>query len=1459
MTTTTTTTPPPSIIVDLQKDFGSKEKGLTHQTFLGASIRNFSIDAGFGDSTSNLSVSLVEDEYHKSDSTGLGLGVDVYHDGVADNFNPPAVGSPVYFKFGEKPITIDDAWIGRYNELYNTNTPAEKSLVFGGILQNYRRSESANGSPTYSVSVSDPREILSNCTLILNNYAGHTHDNKNLFNIYGFLEYNPSEELEQHLQLMLVSKNVLSKVTTTPPPLSPFPTTPPPNLPPINSVYTGDDTYRYLPFTFSILNHSDVFPITGTGFSRRCEQGMPWYRIRQAIKALMNYDGSLPEEYVRAGFGGVIDFRGFKYVIDFSGLPEEKISQMYFVNYDQIDMLSLLQELCDTISHDLIVSLMPVINDSNVDWLYNYNQYQLSIQRPELMIAGIIRLDTVDRSIPQNLSAVKTFIDQIRQNGIEVESTDLGYQLTNSVSDRFVVGAQRSDMYMFSRNKDRDEADVVKYNHGVTSFLQEKQSSQWKLETALKQQILPFYGFLGEKCVTIPRGWGPYQQILLDSSSLAAFGVGSYYIATEIELRHALVSFESWKSFLSRYDAKFLEKDNGSGGLSGANIPQKGGVQVRVHPINNDNFVVTVPRCVFDSEFSEIGENGEVRNHCAPPYGYPLYYKRLSNIGISNGMLEQFNLKAEVFKKSTVYTSWVNQVEGINKLKDNVPWDKLTDTERDSLRKLGIHPEDSKDKNLLNNLSFNVFTKMSQATGEVNDLMKTGLANAHKVYDFVRNVASNYLGTKFLVKIPKSCNNDFSNKLKINPVTGLVDNGPFGFRKGRLVEEDREQIPPPLTTVPPTTTLPPLINPPELRFTSFLEFEENILNLYKLAGQPFRAGQAIQSNFNPITEKWEFNYEVDTTGGYIDEEYYNEVFSDMLAPKDYSNVMKDERWSCYVRFDNSQYLDLSSVGKNNITQEKVGVNGGVPDLLDEIDNISTNNASMPSFSQIHGNYYQNNIDKAVAFVKCEVDPNFYMIPKFSKKDVVVHSREASVAFIPANLEKGDEGLTIVPVHRFYPEDSAIEYVTSMYDFDRYYESRTDNYLIDTSEHNLDSDHIYVVVTLPGKIVPTKEKRFVDSNLSGKHSSNAKIDTMLGRNVIVGLDGFDSPPPLKQIAPMEDMTRNVGARSFSHPELMLTFTSPSPVYPDFVAVPLRSKERCYGPWMSFRKPYDDGLVDSTTNFYLKENGEPDLQVGGKIEFSKDEQLAPWNYAGYDLMNEAGNLKIRNNNELFISEDGSISVPGIPFGVSVGSQLIQGAPLVTSMNINVGDSISTSVKMEMYSLSFGKLKQQKEDQISKLARDRQQIKDLLNKSVKSSAIKNAGSNHSFLKAQQWAETYSPQNESATVYDMIVSTVTENVEEEIFQPIILNPDDTEDSSQPRTKKIVSNFYHTASMQHKEYLKEAMDSVLDDNDYRDLMSRSTGTHMSDIFISYDEAPYNKYLPTVEYLNIEEIIKRTE
>ena len=558
-------------------------EGFPQQTFLGASIRSFSVNAGFGDSSSNVSVELVNDEYNPSDSLFYGSGDDPYHNGKNDLFRPPAIGSPVFFKFGKNPADVEQAFRKTFDDIYGHETldgdnftsemvdkpletlnpfnfvdianstedqfkvidkselldPQNKNrgrnhFVFGGILQSYTENTSPNGHSLYNVNVVDPREILSDCVILFNNYQGTTFNNKNLFNVYGFLEYDVTDDLSDFLVNNSVDIGVLTKIVDSEG----------------NVNYLGDGTNPLLVDQYELISAEPnsvtslvrapdnlfsynfmprYFPITGQGLSRRSDRGIPFYRVSQALATMFEYYGALPQEYIAAGFGGKVNFRGFNYVVDFGGIPTEKIPYMYFMDFDQLDMLSFAQELCDIISHELFVSMLPVIDHPACEFLEEWNRTKASQNKPQDMIAGIIRLDAIDKTEQPSYGAIVEYLRDLKLQGVEVENQDVGFELSNVTTDKFVVGAQEVEMYFFDTAHDRDELQVRREGDGQTSLEILKQD-QWLIETNLKQSILPFYGFLGENnALSIPRGWGAYQQILLDTTSLNAFGVGNYY------------------------------------------------------------------------------------------------------------------------------------------------------------------------------------------------------------------------------------------------------------------------------------------------------------------------------------------------------------------------------------------------------------------------------------------------------------------------------------------------------------------------------------------------------------------------------------------------------------------------------------------------------------------------------------------------------------------------------------------------------------------------------------------------------------------------------------------------------------------------------------------------------------------------------------------------------------------
>ena len=1471
-------------------------EGFPQQTFLGASLRTFSVSAGFGDSTSTLSVDVVNDEYNKSDQLGIGSGDDVYHNGIQDTFRPPVVGTPVFFKFGKNFATIEQAFRKTFDTLYNkttippnidfptyttngeittapanhylrsfvgagatqVNTWVDKSslldhtnpyrgkdhFAFGGILQSYTENRTTESGPLYSLQVSDPREILTNAVVLLNNYQGTTYNNKNLFNAYGFLEYDVSDDLLEDLEGTpaigttgdpnyiaampnpdLISKDILTKeVDNTG-----------------NITYIGDDTYNFNVRPFGIDNLPAVLPITGQGFSRRGDQGIPWYRVNQALTAMFNYDGTLPKEYVDAGFGGTIDFRGYKYVVDFSGIPLDKIPKMYFMNFDQLDMLALAQELCDVISHDLFVSLLPVINHPNVQWLYDYNQYQIQQGNNTNVITGIIRVDAIDRSKQPEYGAIKSYLDNLTQRGIEIQNRDIGFELSNVTTDKFVVGAQEVHMYYFTNNKDRNNTQLRRKTDGLPNDHELLEEEQWNLKTSLKQQILPFYGFLGENAVTIPRGFGSYQQIMLDTTALNAFGVGNYYIATELELRMALKGYKDWADLLASYDEIYIEDiaedkefykalqsapdfsdavalsdifdksrqkrqaaidqcvissiDFPFAGTDFANVVEYCEFTYDPHgdygadaitKLQNGKYAVTVPRCVFNSDRNFMGDDGYPASPCAPPYGYPLYYKRAEKIGIPQGGAASFvnaqtnistnneELQKRLKKKlGNEAAQWNDDklVEKTNaKIRDLVKDENLfydnTSAAFGGFRTLRyLNKDQEKELEVITDLMAelqgllegvisikNVTDDNTKLIKQIKELGLDGVANSKKVYEFIKGVAEENLGKKFLVKIPKACNLKYSEQIShtqpppsFQPLLPSnqanhgwdIEGGPFGF-KPQPINSD--------TTYTNSSVFSTEING---LLVQNLAGDREIFSHYLDADAKGKYTYgALKGNFNPISEKWDFNYQPSTQGGFFDFALFDRNLSftesssledselppgtqQQLIPKDLSNFVSDGRIKCFARYDHSEWLDLSSVSKNSLTQQKIVAGAMVPDILEELDNTNPNpskGATLDRIGEIQGGQ---ELPPSVAFVACEIDEKLYMAPKTHTSGVFVYGRKTK--FVPNALPPLPDGKKmkfqeLLPIFTLAENGGTDGTNVDNVDFKRIYNQGLNAYIVDTEKQNLDSEHVYALVTVPGRIKPTVESRYLDGVAYTQNPH--KIKHSMTQDVTRGPAGFDKPPPavIKETPVMKvdcnDVPKVISTLSYAQKQqaiavdnagkgsrnpVVVAQSQPSPVYPDIVAIPLMSMERCYGPWRS-----------ATTNSILAGNNNPRdkfSDIGGKIEFLKDENIAPWNYAGYQLMNEAGKLQAEFSNSLLLfSERGGFAIPEAPTGVSLATALKSGGPLVTSINVDIGDSISTTIKMDLYTSRFGKLQKQKELAIAGISRERQKIIDRNNKAIR-----------------------------------------------------------------------------------------------------------------------------------------------
>jgi hypothetical protein len=813
-------------------------------------------------------------------------------------------------------------------------------------------------------------------------------------------------------------------------------------------------------------------------------------------------------------------------------------------------------------------------------------------------------------------------------------------------------------------------------------------------------------------------------------------------------------------------------------------------------------YAVTVPRCLFRSDENYVDFNGVPASPCSPPFGYPLYYKRATSIGIPEGGILGFT--AARTSLATNIAKFKNRDDKNYLQLVNSAWEQLL---KDS-EQIGADPAQKQIVNYVKEqlkipgntvvgLLDNIISREKVLYQDIAKTAEQQNENALKVYEFVKAAASN-LGTKYLVKIPKETNPFFDRQLSLvsfgvnagNASENIfqIQGGPFGFQP-RLIsnnidyrtQNDFKQKLIALQGIP-TLGLDSIFRTilgygTKKTALSSLDRSFNSITELFSSNNPYNFDLtygALKSEYDAVSNSHIFNYEPEPQGGFFHFDLYKNLLSlkdlnrlnpnarpslikSMLFPVDPTNFMKENRISSYVRFDNSEYLDFSSVPADTFFQMAITNVGLLPDVLLELEN--TTEDKFTTFTP--DSEEQKAIDKKMkscAFLRCDLDGKFYMPPKLK---VFTDPIFGSIVAQKHNIKAGvrtlnyDTGETVfsLPVYEanFVPSTSEKDSILQE-DFDR--ESmcedgmiavqptnrnfltnvRTDargvvviGDIIKTDVENQDSDHVYALITLPGVIRSKIDQRFSQGMFNSSEAST--ISHILTQDVVKYVPGFENPPyrigpdtrpPLnanginKEGEAYAQPSDSVSSADFAYRAALkkiqysmnnvLNISMPSPASPDLVALPLMSRERCYGPWIS-------SFSDVESIRYKN--------IPGKVEFIKDESLSPWNYNGYDLMNEAGYLQAEFSNSLMLfSENGEISFVGLPNGNSLLNPIAVGGPLVTSVSINVDSSngVTTTYSMATYTPRFGNLKKQKSDLISKISRERQRFIDEKNNLIR-----------------------------------------------------------------------------------------------------------------------------------------------
>ena len=453
--------------------------------FLGCSVKSFSSSVGWNDQETSITVELIEDPCkpltHKMYYPKPGSAKKWYK--KDPGFQTPDVGAPVYFRVG--------------------------SFEFAGLVRSWTRKDDASNFPTYSVTISDPRFILENLTIITGEYAGDVKNVPNLVNAYGFLESISS------------------------------------------SVCQLDDGLDCRDCNDTFLNGSQFgSPAEGFGGSNQNDQGVPWIRLREAIQLLLS--GFPNPEYSPKGFATyrghigaqdgipqpaysmgrlqpdstnqtiVTDFGGNgklnNYYIDITEIPFAPT--YYRIESSSQTLLSLISQVCGDAGCDFYIELMVT------------NQLQ-----------KVIKVRTVKRRSQPALGQIAQFLSD--QNDYLI-SKNYGNELRNEPTSVFIYGDNVQSIYEVVPTGASGTIDLTSSSAQVLQHWGFDSEGDFQEATFFEGDRY-FQSGLSEWDVTVD--FRPLQRSL---SSPLVDGFGnpiSTYKVSETEIRAAMGSFNAWYNY----------------------------------------------------------------------------------------------------------------------------------------------------------------------------------------------------------------------------------------------------------------------------------------------------------------------------------------------------------------------------------------------------------------------------------------------------------------------------------------------------------------------------------------------------------------------------------------------------------------------------------------------------------------------------------------------------------------------------------------------------------------------------------------------------------------------------------------------------------------------------------------------------------------------------------------------
>ncbi len=286
--------------------------------------------------------------------------------------------------------------------------------------------------------------------------------------------------------------------------------------------------------------------------------------------------------------------------------------------------------------------------------------------------------------------------------------------------------------------------------------------------------------------------------------------------------------------------------------------------------------------------------------------------------------------------------------------------------------------------------------------------MRSGHNNSKIVYDFVKKVADECLGKKYLVKVPQRPNKNYTASsfggFTATPANNYTGVGPYGF--------------PAVSTAGGGTFS---VNGVEYFLPTVGDSTASIIDTYLKDPFAFPVstnGGGLAVNYNAAIGSYTFNYTPAKAGGYYG--YYGTPATDQrvalsLEPADNAFLRSsDARTECYVRFCHSQIISFANFDKGSYTQQFVNPTNGahIPDVSYAMENSQNPSDKLAGRVATPTGGNSVTVDgqsfvphSTTAFVKADIDEEFYIAPPTKTQSVKVYGNKYGYNVIYSQPQK----------------------------------------------------------------------------------------------------------------------------------------------------------------------------------------------------------------------------------------------------------------------------------------------------------------------------------------------------------------------------------------------------------------------------------------------------------------------